>query len=90
MPYVRWGDRTRLHPFPTIAEPPLNRRATRKQIKATTRVANPGLGIRMKVTMMVLREVTASTLMMHGTSSTPNVTVDLLMKPTVSWPSART
>ena len=77
MPCVRWGDRTRLHPFPTIAEPLLNRRATRKQIKVTTCVANLGLGIRMKVTMLVLREVTAAILMTHETSSTPNVTVDL-------------
>ena len=54
MPYVRLGDRTQLHLFLTTVEPLLNRRAFRKQIKATTRVASLSLGTRMRALMLVL------------------------------------
>jgi len=84
------GDRTRLHLFLTTAGPLLNRRAIRKQIKTTTRVASPGLGTRMRAVMLVLREAMTDILTMYGTSSTPNVMDDLQMKLIDSQPSART
>ena len=84
MPCVRLGDKTRLHLFPTTAGPLLNRRATRKRIKATNRVANPSLGIKTRAIVLVLQEVTAAILMLHGTSSTPNVMDGLRMKLTDS------
>ena len=88
--YIRSGDRTWLHLFPTTAGLRLNRRATRKQIKATTHMASPGLGTRMRAVMLVLREAMIDILMTHGTSSTPNVMDDLWMKLIDSQPSART
>jgi len=68
----------------------LNRKAARKQIKATTRVTSPGLGTRMGAVMLVLREAMTDILTMHATSSTPNVMDDLRMKLIDSQPSART
>ena len=59
-------------------------------LDAFNRVASPGLGIKMRVTMLVLQEVTAAILLTHGTSSMPNVMDDLRMKLTDSRPSART
>jgi hypothetical protein len=84
------GDKTRLHLFPTTAGPLLNRRAIRKQIKATTRVTSPGLGTTMGAVMLVLREATTDILKTHGTSSTPNVMDDLRVKLIDSQPSAIT
>ena len=73
------GDRTRLHLFPTTAGLLLNRKNIRRQTKATTHVANPGLDTRMKAIMLVLRKAMIDTLMMHGTSSMPDVMNDLRM-----------
>jgi len=84
------GDRTRLHLFPTTAGPLLNRKAIRKQIKATTHVAGPGLGTRMRAVMLALREAMPDILMTHRTSSTQNVMDDLQMKLIDSQPSTRT
>ena len=81
MPCIRLEDRTQLHLFPTTAGPLLNRRTARKQIKATTRVASPILGIKMRAVMLVLQEVTITILMTHRTSSTPSVMDDPRMKP---------
>ena len=90
MPCVRLEDRTRLHLCPTTAGPLLNRRDIKKQTKATTRVANPGLGTRMRAVTPVLREAMTDTLMTLGTSLTPNDMDDLRMKLIDSQPSART
>jgi len=90
MPYDRLESRTRRHLFLTIAGLLLNRRDIRKQIKATTRVANLGLGTRMRAIMLTLQEAMADILMTHGTSSTPNVMDSLRMKLIDSQPSART
>ena len=84
------GRQNRLHLFPTTAGLPLNRRDTRKQIKATTHVANPSLGTKIKAITLVLQEAMTDTLMTHGTSSTPNVKDDLQTKLIDSQPSART
>ena len=84
------GRQNRLHLFPTTAGLPLNRRDTRKQIKATTHVANPRLGTKIKAIMLVLREAMTDTLMTHRTSSTPNAMDDLQMKLIDSQLSART
>jgi len=73
MPYDRLESRTRRHLFLTTAELLLNRRDIRKQIKATTRVANLGLGTRRRAIMLTLREAMDDIPMTHGTSSTPNV-----------------
>ena len=81
MPSVRLEDRTQLHLFATAAGPLLNRRTARKQIKATTHVASPILGIKMRAVMLVLQEVTVTILMTHGTSSMPSVMDDPRMKP---------
>jgi hypothetical protein len=83
-------DRIRLHLFLTTTGPLLNRKAIRKQIKATTRVASLGLGSRMRAIMLVLREAMTDILMTHGTSSMPNVMDDPRMKLIDSQPSART
>ena len=90
MACIRLGDKTQLHRFPIIVGPLLNRRDIRKQTKATTRVANPSLGNKMRAAMLVLREAMTDILMTHGTISTPNVMDDMRMKLINSQPSART
>ena len=80
MACIRLGDKTQLHRFPIIVGPLLNRRDIRKQTKATTHVANPGLGTRMRAVTPVLREAMTDILMMLGTSLTPNIMDDLWMK----------
>ena len=90
MPCVRLGDKTWLHRFPTTTGPLLNRRDIRKQTKATTHVANPGLGTRMRDVTVVLQEAMTDTLMTLGTSLTPNDMDDLRMKLIDSQPSAKT
>jgi len=77
MPYDRSENRTRLHLFHTTAGLRLNRRDTRKQTKATTRVANPGVDTRMRAIMLVLQEALTDILMTLGISSMPDVTDDL-------------
>ena len=70
----------RQNPAPSISHnsrAPAKHKGHQEGIKATNRVASPGLGIKMKATMLVLRGVTTAILMTHGTSSTPNVTVGL-------------
>ena len=76
--------------FPTTAGPLPNRKNIWRQTKATTRVANPVLDTRMKAIMLVLRKAMIDTLMMHETSSMPDVMDDLWMKLIDSQPSART
>ena len=89
MACIRLGDKTRLHRFPITAGPLLNRRGIRMQTKATTRVANPSLGTRMRAVTPVLREAMTDTLMTLGTPLTPNVMDDLQMKLIDSQPSAK-
>ena len=87
---VRLGDKTRLHRFPTIAGPLLNKRDIRKQTKATTHVANPGLDTKMKTVTLVLQEIAIASPMTHEISSMPSVMDIMRMKLIDSQPSART
>ena len=82
-------DRTQLLLLPTTVELLSDTRIIKNQIKTITHVANPGLGVEMKVITPVLQGVTTAIPMMHGISSTPSVMDALQMKPIDSPHSSR-
>jgi len=89
MPYIRLEDKTQLHLFPTTVGLLLDRRTSRKQIKAITCVASPGLGFKMRAITPVLQEIMTASRMTHVISSMPSIMDVIRMKLIGSQPSVK-